>query len=94
MKTVTIIVTDETAQKLVTLAKTGRVSGRRGAAYGAFKLLTEHSRPTWRDFPGRTTLREIVVDGVTYVAPSTLSYGGLTRHARTAPYMKIGKVGG
>ena len=76
MKTVTIIVTDATARKLTTLAKTGRLSGKSDEDYGAFKLLTEHAKPTWRDFPGRTTLREIVVDGVTYVAPSTLRYGG------------------
>ena len=75
MKTVTIIVTDEVAKQLVKLAKTGHVSGARGSS-AAYRLLTEHAKPTWRDFPGRTTLREIVVDGVTYVAPSTLSYGG------------------
>ena len=69
MKDVTIMVSNEVAEKLVELARKGRVHGRGG--YKAFQLLTEHARP----FNPRSYLREITVDGVTYVAPSKLSYG-------------------
>jgi antitoxin (DNA-binding transcriptional repressor) of toxin-antitoxin stability system len=69
MKQVTITVSDKVAAKLVQLARKGRVSGNAG--YKAFELVTEHARPV----STRSYLREIVVDGVTYVAPSTLSYG-------------------
>lgn len=67
MKAVTITVTDAVARKLVRLAKTGRVTPDRDG-YKAYCLLTEHARP----FP---LWREVVVDGVTYVAPEALSCG-------------------
>jgi hypothetical protein len=69
MKAVTIYVTDATAKQLVQLAKTGRCSAG-DVAYRAFCLLTEHASPLFRG-----GLREIKVDGVTYLPPETLTYG-------------------
>ncbi len=69
MKRVTITVSDAVARKLITLACTGRVSGECG--YKAFQLMTEHARP----YKLNGERREIIIDGVTYVPPFSLSYG-------------------
>jgi energy-coupling factor transporter ATP-binding protein EcfA2 len=75
MVKVEIFVTDEVAQKLTTLVKTGRVTDRsvtrrsQSAGIKAYRLLTDHARPL-----SGSKFREVVIDGVTHLAPRTLIY--------------------